>query len=154
MVRANQALRHCLERGSFISATYFVVDSLEKKIYYSRAGHCPVLLYRATDKQAEYLVDKGAALGMVKGKDYAKIVETNVLTYSPGDVMVLFTDGITEAKSPKGEEFGLALLKKTIVEVVIRSPREIQDHLIKKLYTYTGTEEIDDDYTTMIVKFL
>ena len=154
MVRANQALRHCLERGSFISATYFVVDSLEKKIYYSRAGHCPVLLYRAADQQAEYLVDKGAALGMVKGKDYARIVETNVITYSPGDVMVLFTDGITEAKSPKGEEFGLDLLKKTIVEVVIRSPREIQDHLIKKLYTYTGTEEIDDDYTTMIVKFL
>ena len=153
MIRANQALRYCLERGSFISATYFVVDSLEKMIYYSRAGHCPVLMYSASDQQATYLVDKGAALGMVKGKDYGNFVETNTLHYSSGDIMVLFTDGITEAKSPKGEEFGLNLLKKTIVEVVIRSPKEIQDHLIKKLYEYTGTEEIDDDYTTMIVKF-
>ena len=67
--------------------------------------------------------------------------------------MVLYTDGITEAKSPKGEEFGLDLLKKRIVEVAIRNPKEIQEHLIKKLYEYTGTEEINDDYTTMIVKF-
>ncbi|HNP79147.1 MAG TPA: SpoIIE family protein phosphatase, partial [Cyclobacteriaceae bacterium] len=41
MVRANRALRYCLERGSFISATYFVVDTRDKKIFYSRAGHCP-----------------------------------------------------------------------------------------------------------------
>ena len=153
MMRANQALRYCLERGSFISATYFVVDSKEKKIFYSRAGHCPVLIYRAAEQQAEYLVDKGTALGMIKGKDYSNYVETNSIPYASGDVMVLYTDGITEAKSPKGEEFGLNLLKKRIVEVAIRSPKEIQDHLIKKLYEYTGTEEINDDYTTMIVKF-
>ena len=153
MMRANQALRYCLERGSFISATYFVVDSKEKMIYYSRAGHCPVLIYRAARQQAEYLVDRGTALGMIKGKDYSNYVETNSIPYASGDVMVLYTDGITEAKSPKGEEFGLDLLKKRIVEVAIRSPREIQEHLIKKLYEYTGTEEINDDYTTMIVKF-
>jgi sigma-B regulation protein RsbU (phosphoserine phosphatase) len=68
-------------------------------------------------------------------------------------VMVLFTDGITEAKSPKGEEFGLELLKEIISESVSSGPKEIQDRLIKRLYDYTGTEEIDDDYTTMIVKF-
>jgi serine phosphatase RsbU (regulator of sigma subunit) len=153
MVRANQALKYCLERGSFISATYFVIDSREHMIYYSRAGHCPVLIYRAKRTAAEYLVDKGAALGMVKGNDYGNFVETNSLSYESNDVMVLFTDGITEAKSPRGEEFGLELLRKTISEVVTSSPREIQEHLIQKLYDYTGTEEINDDYTTMIVKF-
>ncbi|CAN5283077.1 hypothetical protein BH09BAC3_BH09BAC3_22250 [soil metagenome] len=153
MVRANQALRYCLERGSFISATYFVVDSSKQIIYYSRAGHCPVLIYKAAEKKADYLVDKGTALGMIKGKDYCNFVETNTISYAAGDVMVLFTDGITEAKSPKGEEFGLELLKKTIVDSVEESPKEIQEKLIKRLYEYTGTEEIDDDYTTMIVKF-
>lgn len=153
MIRANQALRYCLERGSFISATYFVVDAAEKKIYYSRAGHCPVLFYRIAEKGSTYLVDKGAALGMVKGKDYSSYVETNMITYTAGDVMVLFTDGITEAKSKKGEEFGLDRLQETMAEVVDKNPREMQEHLISKLYEYTGTEEIDDDYTTMIVKF-
>ncbi len=153
MVRANQALKYCLERGSFISATYFVVDSMAKKIYYSRAGHCPVLIYRAAEKKAEYLIDKGAALGMVRGKDFRNFVETNTIPYASGDVLVLFTDGITEANSPKGEEFGLDLLKNAIIQKVSQDPKEIQEHLINKLYEYTGTEEINDDYTTMIVKF-
>ena len=153
MVRANQALRFCLERGSFISATYFVVDSKLRNISYSRAGHCPVLLYHASESKAAYRVDKGAALGMVKGKDYCNFVETYAMPYSSGDVMVLFTDGITEAKDPRGQEFGLDHLKSTVVEAANLSPVKIQEHLIKKLYEYTGTEEIDDDYTTMIVKF-
>jgi len=153
MIRANQALRYCLERGSFISATYFVLDNKERKIHYSRAGHCPVLFYHADTRTAEYLVDKGAALGMVKGKDYCNYVEARCIDYKPGDVMVLFTDGITEAKDQKGEEFGLDLLRETMTEVVSKTPKEMQEHLIRKLYTYTGTEEIDDDYTTMIVKF-
>jgi sigma-B regulation protein RsbU (phosphoserine phosphatase) len=153
MIRSNQALRYCLERGSFISATYFVIDSGAKKIYYSRAGHCPVLIYRSAEKKAEYLKDKGAALGMVRGKEYADFVETNIITYTSGDILVLFTDGITEANSPKGEEFGLDLLRETVMEMVSHGPQQIQEHLIGKLYEFTGTEEINDDYTTMIVKF-
>ena len=153
MVRANEALRYCLERGSFISATYFVVDSKDKVIYYSRAGHCPLLYFNEKEKSLTYLVDKGAALGMIKGKDYCNYIETNSISYNPGDLMVLYTDGITEAKSKKGEEFGLERLKQTISDVLERDPQEMQSHLISSLYAYTGTEEIDDDYTTMIVKF-
>lgn len=153
MIRSNQALRYCLERGSFISATYFVVDSQARRIYYARAGHCPVLFYKASTGKASFLSDKGAALGMVRSKDYCHHVENNEIAYEAGDVMVLFTDGITEAKNPRGEEFGQDRLKETIEEVIARSPREIQEHLINQLYTYTGTEEINDDYTTMIVKF-
>ncbi|MEJ0055026.1 MAG: SpoIIE family protein phosphatase [Bacteroidota bacterium] len=79
-------------------------------------------MYRAGTKKAEYLIDRGTALGMVKGKEYCNFVETNTIPYQSGDVMVLFTDGITEAKSPKGDEFGLDLLKKTIEESVSNSP--------------------------------
>jgi serine phosphatase RsbU (regulator of sigma subunit) len=153
MVRSNQALRYCLERGSFISATYFVLDRQARKILYARAGHCPVLFFRASTGKASFLTDKGAALGMVRSKDYCHYVENNEIAYEPGDVMVLFTDGITEAKNPRGEEFGLDRLKETIEEVVSKSPREMQEYLINELYKYTGTEEINDDYTTMIVKF-
>ena len=153
MVRANMALKYCLERGSFISATYFAIDTQEKKISYARAGHCPVLYYHSAKKTAEYLKDKGAALGMIKTKDYCNFIETNELLYAPGDIMVLYTDGITEAKDRKGEEFDYERLRQTLCEVTDKSSREIQEHLIKKLYEYSGTDEINDDYTTMIVKF-
>jgi serine phosphatase RsbU (regulator of sigma subunit) len=67
--------------------------------------------------------------------------------------MVLYTDGITEAKSAKGDEFGYDQLAKVLLEVKDLSARQIQEHMISKLYEFTGTENINDDYTTMIIKF-
>ena len=153
MQRANWALVYCLERGSFISATYFAIDTRIKKIRYARAGHCPVLYYNANTQQAQYLKDRGTALGMIKSKDYCNYIDTNLISYAPGDIMVLYTDGITEAKDQKGEEFGEARLRDTLLEVTAKDPREIADHLIAQLYEYSGTHMINDDYTTMIIKF-
>jgi phosphoserine phosphatase RsbU/P len=153
MERANRALVHCLERGSFISATYFVVDSSAKVIRYCRAGHCPVLYYSANTGLTEYLKDKGTALGMVRSKDYSKLVETNEIKYAPGDIMVLYTDGITEAKNQKGEEFDYDRLAAALREVTEKSSQEIEKHIIQRLYEFSGSSEINDDYTSMTIKF-
>jgi serine phosphatase RsbU (regulator of sigma subunit) len=153
MQRANRALVYCLERGSFISATYFAIDTTTKKIRYARAGHCPVLFYRSNTRTAEYLKDRGTALGMIKTKDYCNYIDTNVISYAAGDIMVLYTDGITEAKDQKGEEYGDDRLKETLLQVTEKEPKEIAEHLISQLYEYSGTHMINDDYTTMIVKF-
>jgi sigma-B regulation protein RsbU (phosphoserine phosphatase) len=153
MIKANQALVYCLERGSFISATFFIVDSLRKRIRYARAGHCPLLYYNAPKNKAEYFKDKGIALGMVKNRSYSNYIEANEFEYGPGDIMLLYTDGITEAKNSKGEEFGYERLAEVLLEVREASSKEIQDHLIKRLYEFSGTSNINDDYTTMIVKF-
>lgn len=153
MRRANQALIYCLERGSFISATFFIVNTLTKKIQYSRAGHCPVLYYHAASGITEYFKDKGIALGMVRNKSYGSFIQSYEFEYRPGDIMVLYTDGVTEAKNDKGEEFGYERLAETLADVKLLSPKEIQAHLINKLYEFSGTKNINDDYTTMIVKF-
>lgn len=154
MLKANRALMFCLERGSFISAAYFVVNSQTKSVHYSRAGHCPVLYYRSEENKTEYLKDKGAALGMLRGPSYSKLIESKCVTYKPNDVIVLYTDGITEARNDHNEEFGLENLAECLQESASLSPQEIQEHIIKRLYEFTGTQNINDDYTTMIVKFL
>jgi phosphoserine phosphatase RsbU/P len=153
MERANRALAFCLERGSFISATYFVVDTKTKTIRYSRAGHCPVLYYKASEKKTQYLKDRGTALGMVRTRDYCRLVENNEVQYAPGDVMVLYTDGITEAKNTKGEEFDYDRLENALREVAGKSSREIENHIIQKLYEFSGSTLINDDYTSMTIKF-
>ncbi len=153
MERANNALTKCLERGSFISATFFLIDTEEKVIRYSRAGHCPVLYYSAVAGKADFLKDRGVALGMVRNNGYSNFIGANEIKYMPGDVMVLYTDGITEAKSSKGEEFGYERLLSSVMEVCDKPSKEIIDHLIGRLYEFSGTENIDDDYTTLIVKF-
>lgn len=153
MCRANQALVYCLERGSFISATFFIIDTREKKVHYSRAGHCPLLYFSAKKAQAEFFKDKGIALGMVKNRSYSNFIEANEFQYESGDIMVLYTDGITEAKNLKGEEFGYDRLAEILLEVKEMPAKQIQEHLIRRLYEFSGTSNINDDYTTMIVKF-
>jgi serine phosphatase RsbU (regulator of sigma subunit) len=153
MERANRALAFCLERGSFISASFFIIDTQNKLIRYSRAGHCPVLYYNAETRTASYLKDKGAALGMVRNKGYCHLVETRELAYQSGDIMFLYTDGITEAKDSRGEEFGYERLANAFKEVTDSSAQEIEKHVIDKLYEFSGTREINDDYTSMTIKF-
>lgn len=153
MKRANQALVYCLERGSFISATFFVINTEAKKVRYSRAGHCPVLYYHAAQDSVEYLKDKGIALGMVRNKSYGNFIQSNEFKYRSGDIMVLYTDGITEAKDKKNDEFGYDKLSEVLMEVKNLEPKEIQQHLINRLYEFSGTQNINDDYTTMIIKF-
>ncbi len=153
MDRANRALGYCLERGSFISATYFIVDSRDKIIRYTRAGHCPVLYYSADKNEASYLKDKGTALGMVRHPHYEKLLENNEVSYKSGDIMVLYTDGITEAKDARGEEFDYDRLSKALQEVTEKSSLEIEKHIINRLLEFTGTKDINDDYTLMTVKF-
>ncbi len=153
MSQANQALIYCLERGSFISASYFIINTKTKKVRYARAGHCPVLYYYADKKSLEYFKDRGVALGMVRNKSYDNFIKSYEFEYKPGDMMVLYTDGITEAKDGKGEEFGYDRLLGTVQEVSSLTAKQVQDHLIGKLYEFSGTDNIDDDYTTMIVKF-
>jgi sigma-B regulation protein RsbU (phosphoserine phosphatase) len=153
MIKANQALVYCLERGSFISATFFTIDTQEKKIHYARAGHCPLLVYNAEKNETSFFRDKGIALGMIKNRSYSNYIKSNTFDYRPGDIMVLYTDGITEAKNAKGEEFGYERLASVLLEVKDETAKKIQEHLINRLYEFTGTSNINDDYTTVIVKF-
>ncbi|MBS1491548.1 MAG: SpoIIE family protein phosphatase [Bacteroidetes bacterium] len=153
MQRSNQALTYCLERNSFISASFFIIDTQQKNIRYSRAGHCPVLYMQAGQNHSYYLKDRGAALGMVRSREYNNHIETNEISYQPGDIMVLYTDGITEAKNAKGEEFGNDRLALALNEKATASAKEIEDYIIKQLYAFTGTQNINDDYTSMTVKF-
>ena len=92
------------------------------------------------NNSSEYFKDKGVALGMVRNKSYSNFIQSYEFEYKRGDMMVLYTDGITEAKDNKGEEFGYDRLLSTVVnEAYDMAPKEIQDHLINKLYEFSGT---------------
>jgi sigma-B regulation protein RsbU (phosphoserine phosphatase) len=91
---------------------------------------------------------------MLKNSSYSKFIESRCIDYKPNDVIVLYTDGITEARNDKNEEFEQERLAEALMEVANKSSIEIQQHIIQKLYEFTGTKNINDDYTTMIIKFM
>ncbi len=153
MIRANNALVFCLERSSFISAAFFMINTEKNTVSYARAGHCPILYFSASTGKAEFLEDRGAALGIVRNKNYCRYIQSYELPYSSGDIMVLYTDGITEAKNSRGDEFGYDKLREAVIQKISERPKDIQDHLVARLYDFTGTDTIDDDCTTMIIRF-
>jgi serine phosphatase RsbU (regulator of sigma subunit) len=153
LVKANHALGRCLERTSFITLSYFILDTSERTIQFSRAGHCPSLYFENFRSKLEFLKSKGLGLGIIRNEEYCNYVEVNQITFNTGDLLVMYTDGITEAKNPDGEEFGYDRLKQIVQNNIRKSARDIQDGIINGLLDFTQADEIEDDFTTMILKF-
>ena len=151
--KANTAISNCLEKTSFITTVVFIIDQTTKTIEFSRAGHCPTLFYDRRTDTATYFTNRGLGLGILRNDDFHNYIQVNKQSYVSGDIMVLYTDGITEAKNKKGEEYGYERLKETIVLHVNENSNIIQKRLIEDLYSFTGTEFIDDDYTILVMKF-
>ena len=153
LVRANNALSKCLDKTSFITGSYFVIDTSVKRVDFARAGHCPTLYYTAESDTWEFFQNKGLGLGILRNGDFANFIQPQSFNYKPHDIMVLYTDGITEAKNFKGEEYGYDRLKDVANRHAGESAPDIQTKIIEDLYEFTGSPVIDDDYTTLIVKF-
>ncbi|MGB3183215.1 MAG: GAF domain-containing SpoIIE family protein phosphatase [Cyclobacteriaceae bacterium] len=154
MIRTNAALARCLDRNSFITASYYMIDTQKRTVDFVRAGHCPTLFYANETHQAVYYTGSGLGLGILRNSEYSRYVKTNTITYQPGDVMLLYTDGIVEARNPDGEEYGYDRLKDLMEKVASGSAKDISDNVLQNLYQFNGDKELDDDYTALVIKFL
>ena len=154
MIKANSALSKCLERNHFITASIFIIDLEKKEICHSRAGHVPTLVYSAQEEKSEFLMFDGLGLGILRNKLYENHVQEKTFRYKAGDILVLITDGIVEAKNQKGLQFGFERVKSLVEINHSKSPKEIQQVLIDSLHAFVGGDGmIDDDYSLMVVKF-
>ncbi len=151
--KANLAIGSCLERSSFITASYFSIDAESGQVDFVRAGHCPTLVYCKKDQEARYLQTKGMGMGIIRNSQYDKYVEANTLGLSTEDILVLHTDGITEAMNSAGEQFGEDRLKQSLMKYAYGGPEDIQQGIIDDLYRFLGEQKLDDDYTLVILKF-
>jgi serine phosphatase RsbU (regulator of sigma subunit)/putative methionine-R-sulfoxide reductase with GAF domain len=108
--RANRWITRDSESGMFVTLFYGVLDPGSGRLRYTVAGHNPPLLYRAADGSFIELRTRGIALGVL---EEIKLAEAEV-TLAPGDVLVCYTDGVTEAIDEAQEEFGVERLRALI----------------------------------------
>jgi phosphoserine phosphatase RsbU/P len=150
---ANSALSRCLEKASFITASYFVADFETREVAFARAGHCPTLYYNSTADKADYFVSKGLGLGIKRSNGFKKFIEVNKFNFNQGDVIVLYTDGIVEANNEAKEEYGYEKLQQVLYENSDRSAEDIKNAIVDSVYSHCGETRLDDDYTLLIIKF-
>lgn len=154
MIKANSALGKCLEKNHFITASIFVIDTRSRTIRHARAGHVPTLYFDTKTQKSNYLEINGLGLGILRNKQYENHVEEISYDYLPGDILVLFTDGIVEAQNEKSLQFGFEKIKSLLETSAHQKPREIQTMIIDSLHNFVGGDGmIDDDYSLMVVKF-
>lgn len=110
----NRYLLDEAKSGMFVSVFYAVLDLQSGHLTYARAGHNPPILVRAADGTPIELVPPGTVLGIV---DAPNLVEES-LTLSPGDVLVMYTDGVTEAIDEHDQQFGETRLQEIVTQGV------------------------------------
>ncbi len=150
---ANNALSRGLDKASFITVSVYKINGRERYFEFSRAGHCPVLFYSFRNKKAEYLYGKGLGLGILRNQEFMSHVNILRIEFEAGDVLFLFTDGITEAKNLKREEFGYERLKNLVARNASQRPEKLREIVNEELFRFCESNNPEDDYSMVILKF-
>lgn len=153
LIHANNALSRCLEKTSFITASLFIINTKLKEVEYVRAGHCPTLYYNSIADTTNFFKNRGLGLGILRNDSFEKYVHVNKFKYASQDVLLMYTDGITEATNHDGLEYGYENLQLIVKQYHKESPAYIQKKIKTDLYEYSGNQPINDDYTALIIKF-
>ncbi|MEO0899355.1 MAG: SpoIIE family protein phosphatase [Bacteroidota bacterium] len=153
IVNANIALSECMQHGFFMSLSYLEINTKEKTVELVRAGHCPTFHYQVKDDSIQMLREGTLGLGIVRNASYANYVkDIHKFTYADGDFLVLYTDGILEARNKKGEEYGYDRLEDEIKQHTSGDAVEMADSIVRSVKEFAESG-LDDDYTVLIIKF-
>jgi sigma-B regulation protein RsbU (phosphoserine phosphatase) len=137
--RLNSIVFRNTESDRFITFFYAHLDGSTRRLAYVNAGHNAPFVVRS-DGSHERLRDGGAVLGVFAGRNY----ETGSAQLSAGDRVILFTDGVTEACNPAGEEFGEARLLRLLEDYRTLSANELQAKIIAVVAEFSGGRWQDD----------
>jgi sigma-B regulation protein RsbU (phosphoserine phosphatase) len=131
--------------GKFVTFCYCAVDMSTRKVSYTNAGHCAPILVRANG-EIERLEAGGAVLGVFPEWPY----EQGEVLLAPGDRLLLFTDGITEASNARDEEFGEERLAQLASALRDRGAHELKNRILQAISSFTSGRA-QDDATLVIV---
>ncbi len=152
LVSANETLYENIDRKTFISMIYGIIDSPRRRFSFCRAGHCPILLAADVSDAPEILEPAGLGLGLDRGPIFEQSLNEKEVTLDSGSTMLLYTDGATEARNSIGEEFGEGRLAEAFMAVKGQRPAQIKDHLIGCINAFVNQEKAHDDLTFVICK--
>lgn len=147
MTNINSQLCQSTEANRFATLFLAIYEDRTRTLHYTNAGHNPPILVR-TDGTVERLTSGGMLVGAF---DWAGYEETEI-ALQPGDLLLIFSDGISEAENDAGAEYGEKQLAQFVVERRALSAEQLRDAIFEEIDAWSGTRERDDDQTLVIVK--
>ncbi|HLP14613.1 MAG TPA: PP2C family protein-serine/threonine phosphatase [Bacteroidota bacterium] len=151
LIHANKALSESMDKRSFISLLYAQIDVCTSTLTVARAGHCPMIYVAA--HETHIIQPSGIGLGLTSGAVFATTIEEKTLTMQSGDILVMYTDGVTESRNALGEEFGPERLRRLIEAKRLCTVEEITEEILQNVWEFTDATGYDDDLTVFVVKW-
>ncbi len=154
LARVNRFVTDDIRKGMFVTMFYVILDSRERMIAYASAGHNPMILYRGKTRETYYLNPPGFPVGITLPDIslFDRTIQADRIRLHPDDILVLYTDGITEAMNPKrdlyGEERFLQAIRKYGQLDVVEFVKGIKNDILN----FTGGYEQNDDITLVAIK--
>ncbi|MCY4495145.1 MAG: SpoIIE family protein phosphatase [Acidimicrobiaceae bacterium] len=136
------------ESAMFVTLVYAVFDPSTRKLTFANGGHNTPVLIDDGGNSTRLPLTGGVALGLVPGLKY----EQSSITLSPGDNVVLYTDGVTEAMNEDEEEFGMARLEGLFSESSPSGARVVNDRIFDAVMEFAGDASQSDDITCMTLR--
>lgn len=154
MAKMNSFVTEDMKKGMFVTMFYVVLDSVNRVVTYASAGHNPMILYRGESDATYFLKPKGIPVGInVPDEElFRKTISVEKLTLRQDDMLVIYTDGITEAMNPEREQFGEARLLTAIKKHGHGTAQEFVDALNREIREFTGDAPQNDDITLVAIK--
>jgi len=158
LIEANRILSDNLDSRSFITMTYAVIDLVNGVMTYARAGHCPLIYLpgpAAAVQGAQVLVPSGMVLGLrIDGavEKFNDLLEEKQIPLHTGDVLVFYTDGITEAMNNDSDLFGDSRLSRIVEEHGHLDSGELRERILREIESFVGTADQHDDMTMILIK--
>jgi serine phosphatase RsbU (regulator of sigma subunit) len=153
LIEANRLLSAHLDNRSFITMTYMVIDLEARTLTCARAGHTPLLV--VSDCGSEVVTPSGMVLGLRlpgAAERFSQVLDEHTRAIRPGDVFVLYTDGISEAMDADGELFTDAGLARVVESHHLLDAAGIRERVVREVRAFVGDAEPHDDMTMIVVK--
>ncbi len=143
-------------RGMFITILYAVIDPGRGEVTLARAGHeLPLFLRRdpvTGVPSVAYVGSEGMPLGLVPDEIFSAVIADQTEPFQPGDGLVLYTDGLTEAPNDEEKEFSNARLADAVRALQARGARELNDGILETVRRFAGSVALRDDLTLVTIK--
>lgn len=148
--RVNEILYPDLSQAELFVTVFLATYSTKNNVLmYANAGHVPGIVYHAQSKTSRLLKATSLPIGIV-AEDFRT---TQYVHLSAGDTLVLYSDGVTEAKNPEGERFGLQRVQQLIHRHAEKPPKLLKEIILREVLAFQSTELPADDVTLVVVKF-
>ena len=154
LLKINGSLDGEFKKGMYMTLFYIILDSKRRVINYASAGHTPMILYRGKTDQLFRMNPKGFPIGLNIGENklFRKNIKNERLNLSKEDMLLIYTDGITESMNPDREIYGEDRLFKLVTEHHLDTPQWFADRLMDDIRTFTRGQPQNDDITFIVIK--